>query len=117
MGGPCLSQKTLHLNKTNQYTVLEGVSEGSVQWKISDFTNTTLNRKRPHSLEKISTAGAKKPNKDSNSNLTPLGSHPTEANSTPSSLIGNHSEAVNAKANSPISVGGVEPVINSWRHI
>ena len=70
--GRSLSQKTLNMQK-NQFAILEGVPEGGVQKKISDFTKSTMNRKRPLSPEKTENCRAKKPNKEGNPNLIPLG--------------------------------------------
>ena len=58
-----LSQKTLHMKKTNQFAVLEGVTEGTVQKKISEYTNSNVNKKMPLSLEKTKDCCAKKPNR------------------------------------------------------
>ena len=57
--GRSLSQKTLHMKKTNQFAVLEGVPEGGVQKKISEFTKSSMNRKRPLSPEKTENCHAK----------------------------------------------------------
>ena len=95
--GRTLSQKTLQLKKTNQFTVLEGVPEGGVQRKISDFTNSNLSRKRTLSPKKVSNEGAKKTNTDSNPNLIPLGTWSSK-----------NDGAANVNTTSPTSATGAD---------
>ena len=79
--GRPLSQKTLNMQKKNQFAALEGVSEGSVQKMISEFTVSKTNKKRPLSPEKSDEVHAKKPNREGNPNLIPLGKRPPQSSS------------------------------------
>lgn len=109
--GRASSQKSLNFNKMNPYVVLEGVPEGGVQRKISDFTESNL-KKRPLSPEKSSTTRAKKPNYESNPNLEPLGTRPSKPNGSVPSPLGDQRKDVNDcdKPPSPIRVN--EVVVN-----
>ena len=86
--------------------LLEGMTEGGVQKKISDFTNSNLNRKRPLSPEEVENDGAKKLNKECNINLVPLGTRP-------SSCLGNNSVVANFRTTSPVCANGTEHALIS----
>ena len=77
--GRPLSQKTLNMQKKNQFAALEGVAEVSVQKMISEYTVSKTNKKRPLSPEKTDNCRAKKLNCEGNPNLIPLGNRPTSS--------------------------------------